>query len=169
MPQKSKASKGAISSQNTATSAAETTQTLRKNYEAALRTGQRLQEEGGQWWARMVSQTQTASAADWQKQFTKMASLAGSMLPLAQQRMEEICDWTSKNAQASTELMQKAMEVAQAPVTAESQAKWLELWMSSLRALQSNIEKAGQVGTNAIDGWLEFLRQQTEIARIRTA
>jgi hypothetical protein len=143
----------------------ETAETARRNYEQALRTGQRFQEEAGQWWTRMLSQT--AMAADWQKQFENLTSLSTRVMPLAQRRMEEMMDLVEKNGRTSAELMRKAVEAAQTPAIAESQAKWMEFWTSSMRAVQANFEEFSEISTHAIDSWIEFIRKNTETTELR--
>src|SRR5262245_23396415 len=106
----------------------------RKRYEHAVRTGQELQEEAGQWWNKLL--TQTAIATDWQKNFTNLASITNRMIPLAQKRMEEAMELIEKNNRASAELMKKAVDAAQTPRLAECQAKWLDFWTSSMKAAQ---------------------------------
>ncbi len=138
----------------------------RKNYEQAVRTGQRFQEELGQWWTRMLSQT--AMNTDWQKHVANWTKITAGALPLAQRRMEEVMDLMGKNSHAGAELMRKAIEAAQTPVVAESQNKWMEFWTSSMRAVQSNVEAMTDISTKAIDSWINFVRQNTEVMEIRT-
>src|SRR5262249_31972270 len=96
----------------------------RKNYEQAIRTGQKFQEEAGQWWTRML--TQTATATDWQRNFSRFTALAGNAMPLAQRCLEGAMDVMEKSGKSSAELMRKAADAAQTPSLAESQAKWME-------------------------------------------
>ncbi len=165
MPQKSKASRAQNKTQTQQTMS-ETADKARKNYEQTIRTGQRLQEEAGQWWTKMLSQT--ASTAEWQKQFSNLAMMAGSALPMAQRRLQDMMDWFEKNSRTHAELMRKAVEAAQTPVIAESQNKWMDFWTSSMKALQSNVESATEIGTRAIDSWIQIVRDNTEITEIRT-
>ena len=139
----------------------------RKQYEHAVRTGQKLQEEAGQWWTRMLSQAATAN--DWQKQFTNAASLTGRMLPLAQQRMEDTMELMEQNSRTGADLMKKAMEAAQTTGLAESQAKWLDFWASSMKALQGNVEAVNEMSTKTINSWIQFVRSNAETTEMRTA
>ncbi len=166
MPQKKKGSKNSTTTQTAQHTAAEATDTARKNYEQTVRTGQRVVEEAQAWWSRMF--TQTATAQDWQKHFANYTSLAGNMLPLAQRRMEEVADWISRNNRTSAELMRKAVDAAQTPVVAESQDKWFDFWSASLKAVQSNIETATELSTKTIDTWIRFVRNNTEVTEVRT-
>jgi hypothetical protein len=138
----------------------------RKQYEQAMRTGQKLQEEAGQWWTKMLSQATTAN--DWQKQFTNAASLTGRMLPMAQQRMEDTMELMERNSRTGADLMKKAMDAAQTTGLAESQAKWLDFWASSMRALQGNVEAVNEMSTKTINSWIQFVRSNAEAAEART-
>jgi hypothetical protein len=124
------------------------TETMSDMADRARRTGQRVQDEAGQFWDRVLSQT-----ADWQKQVTNFASLTNRMIPLTQQRMEDAMTLLEKNTRAGTELLHKAMAAAQTANLAESQAKWLEFWTSSMKALQGNVESVTEISNNAIDSF----------------
>lgn len=145
--------------------AAEMTNQAMKNYEQALRTGLKLQEEAIRWWSGVM--TQAATAQDWQNRFNNVANLANGVMPLAQKRMEEVLDLMEKNSRTGNDLMKRAVEAAQAPVIADSQAKWMDVFTSSLGVMRSNAEALTQMGTRAIDSWIDFVRQNTEVTEIR--
>src|ERR1051326_1153934 len=132
----------------------------RKNYEHALRTGQKLQEEAGQWWTKWFDQT--LIAGDWQKQFYRLTAITNSAVPLAQKRLEETLRLMENHRRYGADLMKKAVDAAQTASLAESQAKWMDFWSASLKALQSNVEAATELSTHAIDSWIEFVRKNTE-------
>ncbi len=136
-----------------------------KNYEQALRTGLKMQEEAGKWWTSMFNQNTVAQ--DWQKRFNNMTGMANSLMPLAQKRMEEVIGLMEKNSRTSAELMKKAVDAAQTPVVAESQAKWMDFWTSSMGAVRSNAEAVSEISTKAIDSWIEFVRKNTELTEVR--
>jgi len=129
----------------------------RKNYEQAIRTGQKFQEEAGQWWTRML--TQTAPMTDWQKNFGQFSAMASNALPLAQQCLEGAMDFLQKSGKNSAELMKKAVDAAQTPSPAESQAKWMEFWTSSMKATQNNIETVTELSSRTIDSWVGFVQE----------
>lgn len=135
----------------------------RRNYERTVRTGQRLQEEAGNWWTRMM--TQTATATDWQRQFTSLTHIASDVMPLAQRRMEDAMELLEENGRTGTDLMKKAIEAAQTPNMTESQVKWLEVWTSSIKAVQNNVQAMTELSTKAIDSWIEFVRKNAEGAQ----
>src|SRR5713101_7139952 len=59
-----------------------------KNYEQALQTGIKLQEEAVKCWSSLMKQT--PAAQDLQKGFTNFTRVATGALPVAQKRMEEV-------------------------------------------------------------------------------
>ncbi len=136
-----------------------------KNYEQALRTGLKMQEEAGKWWTSMFSQT--TMGQDWQKRFSNVTGMASSFMPLAQRRMEEVISLVEKNSKTSAELMKKAVDAAQTPTMAESQAKWMDFWTSSMGAVRANAEAVSDLSTKAIDSWIDFVRKNTEVAEVR--
>jgi hypothetical protein len=131
--------------------------TARKNYEQAIRTGQKFQEEAGQWWTRML--TQTAPVTNWQRNFGQFSAMASNALPLAQQCLEGAMNLLEKSGKNGAELMKKAVDAAQTPTPAESQAKWMEFWTSSMKATQDNIETVTQLNSRAIDSWVDFVQE----------
>lgn len=136
-----------------------------KNYEQAMRTGLKMQEEAVKWWSGMFSQA--ATGQEWQKRVHDLTGIATGIMPLAQKRMEEMLDFIEKNGRTNSELMKKAVEAAQTPVLADSQAKWLDFWTSSMGAMRKNMEALTEINTKAIDSWLSFVRQNTELTEIR--
>ena len=161
MTEKSKARKTESFSQAEA-NVSEMADAARKNYEQAFRTGQKLQEEVAQWWSRMAGQT--ATAADWQKQFANFTSMVSRVMPLAQKRIEEAMDLMEKNGRTGSDLMRKAVDAAQTPGIAESQSKWMEVWASSMKALQNNVEAYNELGCKALDSWVAFVRENNDTA-----
>src|SRR5262245_53508375 len=138
-----------------------------KALEQACQTGLKLQEEAVRWWSGMWNHT--AATQDWQKRMTNFTVIASDVLPAAQKRMEEVLSLMEKNGRTSADLMKKAVDAAQTPVIAESQAKWVDVWTSSLVALRSNAEAISEINTRAIDSWISFVRKNAESSEIRGA
>lgn len=136
-----------------------------KNYEQALRTGVKMQEEAAKWWTSMFNQT--TMTQDWQKRFSNMTGMASSLMPMAQRRMEEVISLVEKNSKTSTELMQKAVDAAQTRGVAECQAKWFDFWTSSMGAVRANAEAVSELSSKAIDSWIEFVRKNTDVTEVR--
>jgi hypothetical protein len=136
-----------------------------KNYEQALHTSLKFQEEAGRWWTSILNQT--AFTQDWQKRVSNMTGMANTLMPMAQRRMEEVMSLMEKNGRTGAELMKKAVDAAQTPAIAESQAKWMDFWTSSMGAVRSNAEAVTEISTKAIDSWIDFIRENTEMTQIR--
>lgn len=141
--------------------------TARKNYEQAVRAGFKMQEEAGRWWSNMFNQA--GFGDDWQKRFNNVSAMTSGFVPLAQKRMEEMMDLMQKNSRTTTELMKKAVDAAQTPVIAESQAKWMDFWTSSIGAIRSNTEAMTQINSKAIDAWIDYLRKNADFVEPRSS
>lgn len=150
--------------ENPVTGAADTAM---KNYEQALRTSLRFQEEATKWWTSVFNQGNYGQ--EWQKRMTDLTGMANHLMPLAQKRMEDVMGLMEKNSRTSAELFKKAVDAAQTPVLSESQAKWMEVWTSSMGAVRSNTEAVSQISSKAIDSWIDFIRKNTEVAEARVA
>lgn len=136
--------------------------TAMKNYEQAVRAGLKMQEEAGKWWTNMFNQ---GVGDDWQK---RLGTMTSGFVPLAQKRMEEMMELMQKNGRTSAELMKKAMEAAQTPMGAESQAKWMDFWTSSMGAMRSSTEAMTQINNKAVEGWINYIRKNAEFPEMQT-
>lgn len=145
-----------------AESVREMTETVLKNYEQAMHTGLKLQEEATRWWTTVLRQP--ASSQDWQKPFAAAARTASELGPVTEKRLEEFCGLMEKNSRAGAELVQKALEAAQACSLSEGQTKWMDFWTSSIETAKSNAETATQIGSKALDSWVDFARKNSEVA-----
>src|SRR5271165_2728071 len=72
--------------------------TALKNYELAFQTGLRLQSQAGRWWTAMV--TRGVGTPDWQKPLNRVTGLANSLVPLVQERMQEVMALAEHNSQS---------------------------------------------------------------------
>jgi hypothetical protein len=159
---KTQTSRATEDAKEQAASMAEMAESLRKNWEEALRTGLKLQEEAAHWWSSVFNPSNYAQ--QWQEQLNAVTRTANSLLPLTQKQMSEMVGFLEKSSQSTAELARKASEVVQAPALGEKQAKWAEFWTSSLDVARSNAETLSQINSRAIDSWAEFLRKNTEAA-----
>jgi len=139
--------------------------TAMKNYEQAVHTALKFQEEAARCWTSMLNQG--AFVQDWQKRVDNFNGMANKLVPLAQQRIEEVMSLMEKNGRTGAELMKKAADAAQTPVVSESQTKWMEFWTSSMGAVRSSTEALTEIGTKAVDSWIDFVRKNTEISEVR--
>jgi len=145
-----------------AASMAEMADTLRKNYEQALRTGLKLQEEAGRWWTSVVNPANCFQ--QWQEEVNAATRTANSLLPLAQKPLSEMIDFVERSTQSTAELLRKAADAAQAPAPTEGQSKWTDFLTASLHVARSNAEALAQINSKAIDSWSQFLRKNNEAA-----
>jgi hypothetical protein len=136
-----------------------------KNYEQTIKTGVKLQEEAAHYWTNVVNQA--AAPHDWQKRFSTATAFANGLMPAAQKRMEEVLTLMEKNSRTGAELVKKAVDAAQTPVIAESQSKWMDFWASSIGAARANTEALTEIGSRAVDSWVDFIQKNTEITEIR--
>ena len=138
-----------------------------KNYQQAVQTGFKLQEETVKCWSSLLNQT--PATPDLQKGFANLTKVANSVLPAAQRRIEEVLDLMERNTRTGTELMRKAVDAAQAHGIGDGQNKWTDFWMSSAGAMRSNAEALAQINARAIDSWLEVVRKSSEMAETRVS
>ena len=138
-----------------------------KNYQQALQTGFKVQEEAMKCWNSVVNKT--PAAPDMQKGFTNFTKVANSVLPAAQRRIEEVMDLMERNTRTGTELMRKAVDAAQAHGIGDGQNKWTDFWTSSVGAMRSNAEALAQINARAIDSWLEVVRKSSEMAETQVS
>lgn len=129
------------------------------NYEQALRTGLRMQEESGKWLTTMLDQA--SSPQDWQKW---VKSMSDRIIPETQKTMAENLKMVEQNSRTGVELMKKALEAAQSTSVMEGQAKMLNFWGASLNAFRENAAAATQANTKAVELWVDILRRNAEIA-----
>lgn len=148
-----------------ATAMAEMADMSMRNYQRALRTGQKFQKESTRQLGKVMNQP--PPIPDWQKGFSSLAVMATRLIPMAHQRIEAIAGLIEKNNRNLAELVWKAIEAAQAPVPAESQAKWIEVWTFSLRTFRNNLEAITEINNRSIDSYIDFVRRNTETAEIR--
>ena len=132
-----------------------------KNYQQAIRTGLKFQEEAGKWWN--TAWNQGGLTDDWQKRLSTATGVANRFMPVAQKRLEEVISLMEKNNETGAHLLKKAVDAAQAPALAESQAKWMDFWTSSIGAVRSNAEAVTHISSKAIDSWIEFVRKTGEV------
>src|SRR5579859_2955835 len=84
-------------------SVSDMTDTAMKNYEQAVRTTLKFQEEAARCWSSVLSQG--AFAQDWQKRVNHLNGMTNKLVPIAQQRMEEMIGLMEKNGRAGAELV----------------------------------------------------------------
>jgi hypothetical protein len=125
-----------------------------KNYEQALKTGVRLQEECGKWWTDVFKQT--TGPQDWQK---AAGSALNEAFPAAQKNVEETLRLMEQSTRASLDLFKKATETLQSTSVADGQARVQKLWQTSLDLLQQNGQAMTQANTRLVETWTKLARK----------
>jgi len=138
-----------------------------KNYEQAVRTGLKLQEEASHLWTNLLNQS--ASPQDWQNRFSGATTVANGILPAAQKRLEEVLNLVEQNTKSSTDLFKKAADVCQTTTLPECQSKWLDLCTASIDLARSNFEAAAQINSRAVDSWIDYVRKSADVTEVKTA
>ena len=132
-----------------------------KNYEQALRTGLKVQEEAGKCWTELLSQA--ASPQDLQKHIT---SFSNDVIPATQKSMEAYLELLEQNSRASVDLIKKGMETALEAGYPDTQAKVVEFCETSLKSLKANTQAIVDINAKAIDSWMAFVKKATaEVAQ----
>jgi hypothetical protein len=121
-----------------------------KNYEEALQTGVRIQEESSKWWTEFM---QSGAPAEWRQRW---GSSAMDNIPVVQQRMEDALHLLEQGSRTSLDLMKRAMEVAMTETPAEAQGKLQDLWGASLQALRGNGQAVAQANAKVVEAWMQL-------------
>lgn len=135
-----------------------------KNYEQALKTGVRLQEECGKWWTSVLSQA--TRPQDWQKNVTLVLNEA---FPAAQRNMEQTLRLMERNSRGSLDLLKQATETAQSTSVADCQARLQKLWQTSLDLLQHNAQAMTQANARLVETWTQLARKSADGATAAAA
>jgi len=128
-----------------------------KNYEQALQSGLKLQEESSRWWTDFM--TQSTTATDWQKRWKTAAT---QTIPIVQKRMEESLRLVEQSSQTSLDLLKQALAVTGSDSPANAQTKVQQLWEASLRALRQNTQAVAQANAKVVESWMQLLAAGTE-------
>ena len=119
-----------------------------KNYEQALKTGIKVQEDTVKMWKDLLSKAGTP--AEFQSKFTEMAE---DVFPTAKKRMDEALKTVEENYKTSTELLQQALQVWQPGSVAETQNRIRGLWETSLSAARNNVQTVVKTNQQILDAW----------------
>jgi uncharacterized protein YukE len=127
-----------------------------KNYEQALKTGVRLQEESSKWWTNVLGQTKVGSPQDWQKQAN--ATVDATIATLRKQ-VEESLKSVEDSSKTSLDLLEKAIEASRSSTVPEAQGKLQELYQTSLNALQHNLQAMTKAQAKMMESWTDYVRK----------
>ena len=137
-----------------------------KNYEQAVRTGLKLQEEAAHLWTNLLNQS--ASPQEAQKRFTSATAIANGVLPVAQKSLDDVLDLCEQNTKTGTELLKKAADACQTSTLSEYQAKCLDLCTASVDFARSNLEAVTQINSRALDSWINYVRKSADVTEVHT-
>lgn len=135
-----------------------------RNYEQAVRTGLKLQEEAAHLWTNLLNQSVSPQEA--QKRFTSATSVANGVLPVAQKSLDEVLNLFEQNTKTGTELLKKAADVCQTATLSEYQTKCLDLCTASVEFARSNIEAITQINSRALDSWIKYVRKSADVTEV---
>jgi hypothetical protein len=128
-----------------------------KNYEQALRTGLKVQEDIGKYWANILAQA-TTSPHDVQKQFV---SLANGFIPVTRKSLQECLQLMEQNSRTSVDLLKKGLEAVQTTNAAETHKKLVEFGEGSLKSLKANARAIIDINNKALNSWISWARSAT--------
>jgi len=132
-------------------------ETAQQAYDQATQAGQKIQEQAGAWWNKVMS-------SEWQKQVISFSEIATETVPLAQRNVEQMMKLVDKTCRSGMDMIKKAVEVMPTQGNGDLQSAWMELWVSGNRAAQTNSHALMELGTTAIDSWTQFVRKVAKAA-----
>lgn len=130
-----------------------------KNYEQALKTGVKLQEESARFFTNLFNQTTTSQ--DWQK---RAKTLMDEFVPQTQKTVDDGLKLIEQTSRTSVELLKKAVAAGQPTSLQDAQAKFLGLWEASLTAMKDTALSITQANNKAIESWVAYARKNGEPA-----
>jgi len=126
-----------------------------------MQSGLKFQEEA---WQRCSALFNPAACAlEAQKCSNDVAGIVDKAMPTTQKSIEDAWEFMEKNAQAGACLVKKASDAAQASLTPESQALWMDFIESSLRTTRSNADTLMNIQIQAVNMWMELLQQRIQM------
>jgi len=125
-----------------------------RNYEQALRTGVRMQEDTTKWWANFLNQS--VWPQEWQKQISTVMAHA---IPTAQKNLEDSLRLLDQSSKTGLNLLKRAMDGTRGSAASDVQDQVQELWSSSLNVLQSNMRAITESQSRMMESWSEFVRK----------
>ena len=132
-------------------------ETAQQAYDQATQARQKIQEQAGAWWNKVIS-------SEWQKQVISFSEIATETVPLAQRNVEQMMRLVDRTCRSGVDLLKKTVEVMPTQGNGDLQSAWMELWVSGNRAAQTNSHALMELGTTAIDSWTQFVRKVAKAA-----
>jgi len=128
-----------------------------KNYELALKTGVKLQEESAKMWTNILSQASTP-----QDLGKKVKAWSDDCIPQTQKVLEEYVKLIEQNSRTSVDLLKKAVATCQAATAQEAQSRFLSLWETSLGSLRDAAVAITQANARVADSVMGYARKAWE-------
>ena len=128
-----------------------------KNYEQALKTGLKMQEDSLRMWTGLLNQT--AAPQDLQK---RAKALVDEVIPETQKTIEHNLKLVEQNSRTSIELLKKAAAAAQATTVQDAQTKFLSFYEASLNAVRDTTVALTQANAKAVESWVGYVRKNAE-------
>ena len=83
-------------------------------------------------------------------------------MPNMQKVADDSMKLWEKNATRCMELLNEGFAATQAPSPSDAQARLQTLWEDSLKAMRENTEKVVKLSSEAMQGYADFMKEQTE-------
>src|SRR5215472_3474268 len=129
---------------------------LPQSYQQAVHSAEDLQEKAGTWWRTLLG------SEGWQKQIADFTQIANNSIPLAQRNLGQLMAFLEKSSRNTAKLMNQFVDAAQSASPSEAQARFVELWSSGIKAVQSNLDAVSELSTRTFDSWTVFIRKTAE-------
>ena len=123
-----------------------------RNYEEALKSGIKLQEESVNLWKDLL--TKLGSPEELQ---AKLEAMRAEAFPKARERMEEWVETFNRTSKQTIDLFGKTLSVYQATSVTDAQRRVQDLVESSLAALRANVQSALNTNAKIIASWKELV------------
>jgi len=130
-----------------------------KNYEQALKTGLKLQEDSLRTWTGLLNQT--TAPQDLQK---RVKALTDEIIPQTQKTIEDNLKLVEQTSRVSIELLKKAAATAQATTVQDAQSKFLSFCETSLNAVRDTTVAVTQANAKAVEAWVGYARKSADPA-----
>jgi hypothetical protein len=128
-----------------------------KNYEQALKTGLKLQEDSVKVLTGLLNQP--TAPQDLQK---RVKALADEVIPQTQKNIEDNLQLVEQTTRTSIELLKKATAATQATTLHDAQSKFLGFCEASLSAVRDTAVAVTQANAKALESWMVYARKCAE-------
>ena len=130
------------------------------NYEKALKTGIKLQEETMNVWKDVLQKLGSPEQLQ-----AKLKECTADLFPTARKQMEEIVATLSRTSDQVLSLSEKTVSVCKAPTLQEAQHGLQDLAESYFAAARENLKIAFDVNTQVIGYWSDRVGQLVPVAK----